>query len=66
MGIFTMITIVAIVGMGIWFVLKVIHMAFAHDERMKRIKYGYPVEGQLPIHKEEEGVIDYTKKDREN
>ena len=57
MPFFTMITVIAVVAMGILFVLKIISMALAHDERMQRIKHGYPLEDGKPA----DEFIDYTK-----
>ena len=52
MGIFTAATVIAIVAMAVWFVLRVIDMGLKHAERIERIKHGYPVD--------EKEYIDYT------
>ena len=63
MTLFAMITAVAIVGIVVWFILRLVEMGTGYCERMERIKRGYPVEGHGPKKSPEEGrdhFIDYT------
>ena len=65
MNFYTMITSIAVCGMGIWFVLRMVQMAYAHDEKIKRMKYGYPPANTEDAAKDEEPYID-TRDNRSN